>query len=546
MAADPKKIITRWEQLASARVVFESTWQAISDDLLGRRDFLTKRTPGERRDTRLYDGIGMQSADTFASSLQGLMVDPSSRWFDLRAQDDDLNEQDDVKRWLEHVAQRMFDVFSIPRSGHALAVTEMLLDLGAFGSGAMFVGDVPGKGVIFQARALSELFVAEGADARVDTIFRKYSMTARQAVQEFGDDAGPKVKKAVADGRPEEMFEFVHALYPRDEYSQGKVDGRNRPIASCYVSLADKEIVSEGGFYDMPILFGRWTKDAGEVYGRGPGWNALADMKMLNAMSKTIIAAAQKIVDPPLLVADDGVVLPVRTVPGGLNFGRMDARGDFIKPLQTGGRLDIGLEMQEQRRQAIRSAFYSQILETMRDPRMTAAQVYALQDEMMRVLGPMLGRLQSEMLGPMIDRTFAIMYRQGAFDEPPEALLDAPDLRVEYVSPMARAQKGRKATAIIRTYEPVLQLAASDPSVMDNFDNDEAARELVDANGAPLKILRPKEQVEAMRQARQQAQAQQAEMAAVQQMAAAAKDGAGAVQSVAGALTPPASPQAAA
>ncbi len=521
MSGSPLDIIRRWESLAGARKTFEATWQDIADDILGRHDFNTIRTPGERRDQRIYDITALVSADMLASALNGMLTNPATRWFELKAEDPGLDGQDDVRRWLETAEDVMYAAFNSTRGGHQQAMDEFYLQLISFGTGAMFIGDSPGRGVIFNARALGEIYLSEDVAGRVDAIYRKYSLTARQAVQEFRDRAPVKAREAVEKGRPEELFEFIHAIYPNDDPAFGKRDARGMEYVSCFVSLADKDEVGRGGFNELPFVVGRWRKDAGETYGRGPGWNAIADVKMLHAMSKTVIKAAQKIVDPPLMVADDGVILPVRTVPGGLNFGRMDAtRQDFIRPLVTGGRVDIGLEMMEQRRQSVRLAFYSQQLEMLRDPRATAAQVYAIQDEMARVMGPVVGRLQSEVLGPMIDRVFNILMRRGEFDEPPEAL-SGQEIKVEYVSPMARAQKGSQAQAILRTYEPAMQLAAIDPSIMDNLDNDESLRLLAEANGAPMKILRGKDQRDAMREARAQAAAQQAEMAAAEQIAGA-------------------------
>lgn len=501
---DAAKIVRRWERLASDRTQWESNWQDIADNLLGRRDFLTSRTAGSRRDLRIFDGTAMQAADLLAASLHGMMTNPSTRWFSLAIDDDRVARDEEVTLWLETVEDSMLRVFGDSESEHPQACHEFYLDLGTFATAGMFVGDAPGRGVLFSTRALGELYIAENAAGRVDTVFRKFKMTARQAKQEFGE-AGPKIEAAIAADKQEEPFEFVHAVYPREEYDGSKRDSKNMPFASCYVSLADKKIVSEGGFHEMPYLVARWSKDAGETYGRGPGWNALADTNMLNAMSKTVIKAAQKVVDPPLLVADDGVVLPVRTVPGGLNFGRMDARGPFIQPLQTNARLDIGLEMMEQRRQAIRSAFYADVLQVMRDPRMTAAQVYQIANELMRTMGPVLGRLQSEFLGPMIDRVFAIMWRQGQIPDPPLQAQGHP-VRVEYISPMAKAQKASVAQAVLRTYEPAIQLAAIDPSVMDNLDNDEAIHILAEANGAPMKMLRDKKARDRIREDRAEKQ----------------------------------------
>lgn len=512
---DSSILIRRWEQLAAERASFDSTWQDIADHLLGRRAVLGARVAGTsaggaRRDARLYDGTSMLAADVLAASLHGLVTNPSMRWFALRLEDASLGEDDLARRWLAVAEDRLYDAFAAPTAGHAQACHEFYLDLGAFGTAGMFLGDAPGKGLVFSARALGELAIAEDAAGRVDTVFRRFALTARQARQEWGAQAGEKVGRALEAGRGEERFEFLHAVFPRGEREEGRRDGAHMAFASCYVSLADRSSVAEGGFHEMPYLVARWSKDAGETYGRGPGWNALADQKMLHAMSKTVIKAAQKAVDPPLLVADDGVVLPVRTVPGGLNFGRMDGRGPFIQPLSVPARLDIGFEMMEQRRQAVRAAFHADVLQVMRDPRMTAAQVYEIAGEMMRVMGPVLGRLQAEFLGPMIARGFALLARQGALPPAPPLLTGA-RLKVEYVSPLARAQKAGQAQAVMRTYEPALRLAQAAPQIMDNLDHDEALRVLADANGAPPKILKDRSQVAEARR-RREAEARQAAM----------------------------------
>lgn len=518
---DAPDTIRRWEQLAAERVVFESTWQDIADYLLGRRDFLTKRTQGERRDTKLFDTTAMQSADFLSSSLHGFMTNPSTRWFELRIDDDVLEQSEAVQLWLEDAADRMFAVFADPDGTHAQACHEFYLDLGSFGTAGMFVGDAPGKGVLYQTRALGEIFIAEDAAGRIDTVFRKFSLSARQAKQEFGDRCPPKVEQALANNKPQEMFEFIHAVHPRREYDGQKRDPGNMPFASCYVSLADKTKISEGGFQELPYMVARWSKDAGETYGRGPGWSALVEQKMLHAMSKTMLKAAQKRADPPLLVADDGVMLPVRTVPGGLNFGRMDGnRQEFIRALKTEGDVGLTLELMEQRRQMVRDAFYVGILQMLRDPRMTAEQVRALQDEMMRLMGPTLGRLQSEFLGPKIDRTFSIMARQMLFADPPPEL-GGRTIRVEYVSPLAKMQKSSQANAVIKTMQAAGEMATFAPDVLDNIDHDKAIRIISEANGAPMKVLRDPKVRDAMRQAKQQEAARQAQLASMEQMAGA-------------------------
>ena len=175
---------------------------------------------------------------------------------------------------------------------------------------------------------------------------------------------------------------------------------------------------------------------------------ALPDVKMLNEMSKTTIKAAQKQVDPPLLVPDDGFLLPVRTVPGGLNFYRSGTR-DRIEPLNIGANNPLGLNMEQQRRDSIRAVFYVNQLMMQQGPQMTATEVIQRNEEKMRLLGPVLGRLQSELLQPMILRVFNIMLRNKLFPIAPEVLANQ-EIDNEYVTPMALAQRSQELQSMMR------------------------------------------------------------------------------------------------
>lgn len=271
--------------------------------------------------------------------------------------------------------------------------------------------------------------------------------------------------------------------------------------------METKMVMQESGFQEFPYVVPRFLKATGEVMGRSPAMVALPDVKMLNLMSKTIIQAAQKLIDPPLLVPDDGFLLPVRTQPGGLNFFRSGTR-DTITPLNTGANIPIGLNMEEQRRTAIRSAFYVDQLLTGGSPNMTATEVVQRQEERMRVIGPVLGRLMNEMLRPMIDRVFALMLRADMLAPPPE-ILQGLDVDVEYVSPLARAQKSSSLNSTMKALEILLPLAQALP-VADHINADGLVNHIMDSLGVPKKVVKPQSEVDAGRE--EQAAQQQAMM----------------------------------
>jgi len=502
MTETTQTILRQWEEVAAARAPFQSVWQEIADHLLGRRDFATGASPGRKRMARIYDTTGLQAADLLAAALHSFLTNPALRWFTLRPEDDALARDEAVRVWLGEAEDALYGAFNAPDANFAPQIHEVYLDQVAFGTAALYVGDRPGRGILFSARPLGEIHIAENAEGRADTVFRRFRFTARQAHQAWGPAAGKAVAAALAAGKGERSFAFLHCVKPVSGPESG--GARSGPLsafafASYYVNLDERALVAAGGYHEMPYMVPRWSKDAGEIYGRAPGWNALPDQKMLNEMSKTTLKAAQKAVDPPLLIADDGVVMPLRTQPGGINVVRAGALSqDPLRPLPAAPRIDIGLEMMEQRREAVRAAFHHSLLQLFQDPRMTATQVLQLVQEMQRLLGPMLGRQQAELLEPMIERVFGILLRTGALPPVPDMLAGVP-LRVDHVSPIARAQKAGDAQAVLRTLEAAQAMAALDPQVTDLIDPDAGLRLIAEANGIPAKALRAAEDVAALR-----------------------------------------------
>jgi len=214
--------------------------------------------------------------------------------------------------------------------------------------------------------------------------------------------------------------------------------------------------------------------------------------------------------------SDDGFILPVRTVPGGLNFYRAGTR-DRIEPLNIGANNPLGLNMEEQRRNAIRDTFYVNQLMMQNGPQMTATEVVQRNEEKMRLLGPVLGRLQSELLRPMIDRTFAILLRKKLFKPAPE-FLAGQDIQIEYVSPLAKAQRASELQSIMRAIEIFGSLANVSP-VFDHINIDNLVTHLAEIVGVPAKVLNSKSEVNAIRQQKQQQADQQMQMQQLQQVA---------------------------
>ena len=270
-------------------------------------------------------------------------------------------------------------------------------------------------------------------------------------------------------------------------------------FASIYYHKDENQIISIGGYNEFPYIVPRYLKSSSEVYGRSPSMTALPDIKMLNKMAETTIKAAQKMVDPPLLVPDDSFILPVRTQPGGLNFYRSGSR-DRIEPLNIGANTPVGLNLEEQRRKAIQQVYFIDQLISEQNQRMTATEVMQRNEEKMRLLAPVLGRLQAEMLRPLIDRVFNILLRNKKLPEPPEQL-QGQTIDIEYVSPLARSQRQGDVQAILRTMEMIAPLSDRLP-VMDHIDPHMLVKDVTDVLGVPRKVLRSDQEIVEIRKSR--------------------------------------------
>lgn len=445
---------------SSERTACESHWQEIADVVSPRKiSFVGMSSLGEKKMSKVFDPTGIHSNELLASGLHGLATNPSSKWFSLRmigvrtpdASGNlvDVNEIPDVQKYLSDVEEVMWQRLYQPGTNFTTALHECYLDLGAFGTAILFVGQRDDGGLMFECRSLAECVVAENHEGRIDTVFRITEYTVRQMWQmrksknrPDGWEISDATAKKFADQQFDEKIKVVHAVYPRDDRDPTKRGPDNMPWASCYFEHETMHLLESGGFPEFPYLIGRWSKYGAELYGRSPAMTALPDIKMLQAMELAKIKLLQKAADPPMFLKDNGVVGGTRAVPGGITYWRGNPHeGVMLQPVSLQG-IQALIADQEIMRQRILRTFYADIMRMIsaQDKQMTAYEVAQRQSEALRLLGPLVGRLESEMLGPLIERVFGILTRQNLLPTPPEAI-QGQEFSVEYVSPIATAQK---------------------------------------------------------------------------------------------------------
>ena len=502
-------------KLKAQRGTWETHWQDLTNFVLpNSADFNLQRSKGDKRSTLIYDSTGVHSNEMLAAGLHGMLTNPASDWFSLRLKEPQqgMEDQAEVKDWLEDTAGAILSELSAPDVAFPSHIHEYYLSLCSIGTACMFIGEpAQREGISFRAIHIDEIYIAESADGIIDTVFRQFKMTVRQIVQKFGEDSlSPRIKRMYEKKDYDKEVELLHCVYPREDVQKGKKAATMLPVASVYLDEKDQHVLAEGGFDEMPYMVSRWSKAIGEVFGRSPAMTALPDIKMLQEMMKTTIKAGQKIVDPPLLVPDDGVLGPVRTIPGGLNYYR-SSTGARIEPLLTGGNIPISFQMMEDLRNRIRMTFFLDQLQFQGGPQMTATEVIERTERTLRLLGPTLGRLQSEFLGPMIERIFGVLSRAGKLPLAPE-ILSEQQLKIEYVSPLARAQRQTETQGIMRTLEFIGPIAGMDPQAAQIVKGADTVRHIAELNGVPPKLLKSDDDL------MEEAKAQQQAMAAQQQM----------------------------
>lgn len=532
------EILMQQSHLESKRANFDSHWREVAERVLPNQNEFqgNNQTEGAKRNEKIFDSTAVMALDRAASAIDSLVTPSSQYYHRLDPEDDDLMEDQEVRLWLDELNRALFRMRYKPEANFASQAHECYISLMAFGTDTMYTDDVPGIGARYKACPMSEMYLAENQHGIVDLVHRKFPMTARAAFQKWGNKLPPAILRA-NEKDPFTKFDFIHCVKPNKDTDSRRKDYRGMPISSYYIAIEGRTVLSEGGYRVMPYSVGRHVTAPREVYGRSPAMQVLADIKMLNEMEKTIIRAAHKIVDPPLLLYGDGILSSFNARPNALNYGGVDDQGrQLVIPMKTGSNLPIAMEMTEQKRKAINDAFYVTLFQILvENPRMTATEAMIRAQEKGQLLAPTVGRQQSEWLGAVIDRDIDIIMANGMIRPPPDSLIEAGGgIKVDYTSPLSRLRRAEDGVAIMRTLEQLAPLANLKPEVLDIFDDDAIGREIANINGVPAKIIRSVDAVAAIREERLKAQQAAVEMEQAEKMANVARNGAKAAEIVGG------------
>ena len=534
-SAKAGRLLQRYGELAQQRQLHDYIWQDMVELMLpGSADITRYRTPGSTRTDRLFDTTAIMAPQTLAANLMGAVTNPAIQWFRLQFRDALLKDNQEVATWLNACDEIMLRAYNA--SNFYQAAHTYYLNLAIFGTAAMYAsaterlqrGGTKEVSLRFHTLSTGHYCIAENADGKVDTLFRCLELTPRQAKQQFGEVAISRpLRTMIRDPlQMDKPKRFLHCVYPRETDGKGRPGNKNMPYAETYLEIDTQHICWESGYEEFPFLVSRWETVGAGPYGFGPGHMALPDVRTINTLRELMLLQLQLWVQPPLTALEEGVVGSISLESLAVN---VITREDALKTLDLTGRPDLVKIEEQELKKSIREMFYADALTGLPPvdaTTMTAYEVAQRIEQMQRLMGPAFSRLLSEMLDPLADRVFGLLWRAGVLPPVPRDVVMAAQrnqgqLDVEYEGPLARAQRGVEVRAIGESLAVAGQIVGLTQKldILDNIDLDLAWREVAEANGTPRHLIKDTAQVEQVRLLRQQQQAAQQQAALQAQQA---------------------------
>ncbi|MEB3212482.1 MAG: portal protein [Leptolyngbyaceae bacterium] len=536
--AKRKRLEKRGLGLLTERQSWDRTHGSIADYLApGSARFMeTDANRGERRDRNIYDDTGGESLRTLVAGLMSRGTSPARPWFALRTEDADLGKFRKVKEWLADCEEILRNL--MVRTNTYRMLPRIYKQCAAFGTAAAMLVDDDDKLFRLQPMPWGHYCLAHNHKGEVDTLYRQYQMTVGQVVQEFGLEACSDRTKALYDRHEYDTWLTIwHAVEPRMHRNRESDTAENMPWQSCYFEqgVDDDKVLRESGFLEFPALTPRWEVEGDDVYGYGPGRQAIGAIRQLQQEQYAKAVAIDKGIDPPLELPGALKGQDADTNPGGRIYNdalspHAKVRSIYEQPVP----IDPIREDIEDVRRRIRRHFFAdlfRLLDNVSDTTSrTAYEVRIRMEESMAELAPALTNLTEELHRPLVERVFEKALTAGLLPPPPDDILGA-NVGVEFVSVLAQAQKAVGAAAMDRyilALGSVAALSNGKEQILDVLDEDYVASSYADMLGVDPRVNRAPEKVADLRKARNEALAAKEQQEAMAQMAPAAKDMAGA------------------
>lgn len=446
---------------------------------------------GQRRDQYAFDATAALALPRFAAAVEAVLCPRTQLWHTLAPADDELAKLPTVKRYCEALTKAVFRARYAAAAGFTYATGEHFQSLGAFGNGCTFLDDdLRNRSLRYRAIFPGVVWVGVDHAGRVDRVHRKLTLSARQAVRLFREPP-ERVRKALAKS-PDQEFDFLHCVKPRHDFDPGRRDYRGMAWASYYALASADDWLEEGGYRRMPYLFSRFMTAPGETYGRGPASQVLPTLNTANEQAKTLLRAGQRAVDPAIMTVDDDALEPFSVRSNAMNHGWLDDKGNpRAVPFNAGANLPWGAEAIADSRSVINDAFFVTLFQILvQSPQMTATEALLKAQEKGELLGPSVGRQQTEYIEPTVERELDLLSQVPRLlpEMPPELAEAGGVMTVKHASPLDKLRRAGEGAAMMRHVEAITPIAQFKPEVLDGINWPKFQRELAEIQGVPESV----------------------------------------------------------
>lgn len=498
-------------QLKAERAKWEPAWRDISEQVAPDRTIwnVTDRNRGNIRDAHILNSRPIRSLKTLSAGMMAGITSPARDWFGLTTNDPALAENDAVRTYLDDCKRLIASSLQSSNWYRSLG-SGTYPDMCSIGTAAMFQEESqtsPGK-LYYRAMPIGEYYLDINHEGVVDTCYRELYLTARQMVQKFGRQAvSEPVRWAYDQSNYQQGFIVCHAVSPNEDYDIGRLGPEGMRWSSCWWERTDSRrdaFLREGGYEEFPVLAPRWSALPSDTYGRGPGWDARGDCRMLQHHEDALLRLLDKTVDPPMLAR--GNVKGASLRPGDITQVEADERGRFepayVPDPRALAEIKDHIARAENRiSECMHAHLWNMLIDDERNQRPTATEVEAKRQEVMLMLGPLLENVNNELLEPAIERAFAVLSRNDILPMPPEELEGQP-IKIEFISIMHQMQQATGLVSIRTLIQEVQRISAVRPDVIDKINGDAIVDELARITGVRPKTVLSQDEVTSLRQAR--------------------------------------------
>jgi len=492
-------IIKRYDTAKAHRGAWEAHWKECYEYALPQREVFNQHASGAKKNTRIYDSTALIATQRFASRLQSTLVPPFKKWAKLAAGTAVPKErQTKIDAQLETTTDTLFSY--INNSNLATEANEAFLDL-AVGTGALLLEEGEGEDLLrFKAVPLKQLIIEDGPGGTVENVFRDHSVAARDIERIWPKGKASEAVKKMMQEKPDELVHIIEATI---------WDDKEKQYSFVVIESATKHVVFEDYFEQSPWIVFRWSKVAGERYGRGPIMTALPDIKTANEVVKFVLKNAEKEIAGVYTAVDDGVLNPwtINVAPGAIvPVGQQGS----LQPLVSGGNFNVSELILGDLRDSIRKALYHDQLGAVTGPTKSATEISIRQQELMSDIGSSFGRLQIEFINKLIKRAYYILERN---KKVAPIKVGGQVVEIKVISPLAQQQDMDEVTKLGQ----FVQFAGMvGPEAMQiGLDLEAFPEHIAQLLGVDKTLIRDKEERDALKaQMQQAAMAQQAVEAA--------------------------------